>query len=280
MLDKNGKGRVSSILAGLQWVVLHKNQYNIRVVKLSFGATTPDSYIRDPMAAGAEVAWRNGLVVVAAAGNTGPQSGKVETPGVDPYIITVGSTDDHLTPNLAQSTLAWFSAWGTPTNSAAKPDLIAPGRQVVAPRVPGSVLDKLFPSHVVKADNGSTYFRLTGTSMSTAVVSGAAALVLQRRPDLTPDQVKHVLLTSTQAFGWAASAPPHGAAGAGLLDAYRAMNAQAGASLSQVQRPADAFAKGAVSGALRSAGASAGWQSAELVDFELGQHCLGQYRVG
>jgi len=187
VLDKNGRGQVSSILARLQWVLLHKNQYNIRIVNLSFGATALDSYVRDPMAAGPEVAWRNALVVVAAAGNTGPQNGNVETPGVDPCVITVGSTDDHITLNLTQSTLGWWSAWGTPTNSTTKPDLVAAGRQVVAPRVPGSVLDTLFPAHVVKADNGSTHFRLTGTSMSTAIVSGAAALVLQRRPDLTSE---------------------------------------------------------------------------------------------
>jgi serine protease AprX len=244
VLDKKGQGRISSVLAGLQWVLLHKNQYNIRIVNLSFGATTPDSYIRDPMAAGAEVAWRNGLVVVAAAGNTGPESGKVESPGVDPYIVTVGSTDDQLTLPLDDDTLAWFSAWGRPTNSTAKPDLTAPGRQVVAPRVPGSVLDTHFPSHVVKANNGATYFRLSGTSMSTAVVSGAAALLLQRRPDLTPDQVKHILTTSTQSFGASAPSPARGAAGAGLLDAYHVLTAPAGAGFSQGQRPADAFARG------------------------------------
>jgi serine protease AprX len=239
VLDANGRGRISSVLAGLQWVLLNKDRFNIRVVNLSFGATTPDSYIRDPMAAGAEFAWRNGLVVVAAAGNTGPARNKVETPGVDPYVITVGSTDDQLTLSLDDDTLAWFSGWGTPANSTPKPDLVAPGRQVVGPRVPGSVLDRLFPNHVVTASNGAKYFRLTGTSMATAIVSGAVALVFQRRSDLSPDQVKRALTTSAQRFGRAAPAPPPGAAGAGLLDANRSLSGRAGATFSQGQRPAD-----------------------------------------
>ena len=121
MLDQWGRGRVSSVLAGLQWVLQNRSAYNIRVVNLSFGATTPDSYVHDPMAAAAEVAWREGLVVVAAAGNTGPGSGTVESPGVDPYVITVGATDDQVTLTLADDVLAWFSSWGTPSGSTPKP---------------------------------------------------------------------------------------------------------------------------------------------------------------
>jgi serine protease AprX len=244
VLDGHGRGRVSSVLAGLQWVLEHKAQYNIRIVNLSLGATPQgSSYRSDPMAAAVETAWRKGLTVVAAAGNTGPTSGGVETPGIDPYVVTVGSTDDQVTLPLGDDLLAWFSAWGTPTNSTPKPDLVAPGRQIVAPRVVGSVLDLLLPDHVVTASNGATYFRLTGTSMSTPVVAGTAALMLERRPALTPDQVKALLATNTQPFGWTAAAPPPGAAGAGLLNAYQATSASLGGTANQGLRPADGFAR-------------------------------------
>src|SRR4029077_20346189 len=129
---------------------------------------------------------------------------------------TIGRGDD---------LLAWFSAWGSP-DSHAKPDLVAPGRRIVSLRVPGSALDTLFPDRVVVAQNGATYFRLTGTSMAAAVVSGAAALLLQGRPNLPPDQVKALLVGTTQQFGQDSGQvlPDPIADGSGLLNAYAAVN--------------------------------------------------------
>ncbi len=238
VLDAQGRGRVSSVLAGFQWVLANKDRYNIRIVNLSLGAPPIGTYRSDPLATAAEIAWHNGLVVVAASGNTGGDG--VESPGIDPYVITVGSTDDEVTLPLADDVLAWFSSFGTPPLSTAKPDLVAPGRQVIAPRVPHSALDQLLPDHVVNAANGSTYFRLTGTSMATAVVSGAAALLLQQRPGLTPDQVKQLLVGNTQGFGGNDSAP---GAGAGLLDVYRASAAAPSGTTNRGLRPADGFAR-------------------------------------
>jgi serine protease AprX len=242
VLDSNGNGRVSSILAGLDWCIVHQQQYNIRVVNLSFGATAPGSYKTDPLAAGVEVAWRHGLTIVAAAGNNGPSSGTVNTPGEDPYVITVGSTDDQATLSLSDDTVGWWSSWGTPTDSTTKPDVVAPGRRLVALRVPGSTLDTMLPDHVVTANNGTTYFRLTGTSMSTAVVSGVIALLLERQPGLDPDQVKKILSATTQPFGQSAPPPPAGSIGAGLIDAYRATLTAGGTRANQGLRPADGLA--------------------------------------
>src|SRR5207249_2468996 len=163
---------------------------------------------------------RRGLVVVAASGNGGPARDTVLTPGIDPYVITVGATDDRGTLGRGDDMLAWFSAWGN-ADSNAKPDLVAPGRRIVSIRVPGSALETLYPDRVVTASNGATYFRLTGTSMSTGVVSGAVALLLERRPNLTPDQVKALVVGTTQPYGQAsgvALADPI-AGGSGMLDA-------------------------------------------------------------
>src|SRR5207247_7673573 len=101
------------------------------------------------------------------------------TPGIEPYAIAVGATDDRGTLSRRDDVLAWFSAWGS-ADSNAKPDLVAPGRRLVSIRVPGSALDTLFPDRVVVARNGSTYCRLTGTSIATAVVSRAPAPLLAR----------------------------------------------------------------------------------------------------
>jgi len=157
VLDQRGNGRISSVLRGMEWVLAHQAQFNIRVINLSFGATPQVPYQFDPFAAAAEIIWKHGVVVVAAAGNRGPSSGTVESPGIDPYIVTVGSTDDQGTLTLSDDTLGWWSSWGTPQYSTPKADLVAPGRRVVSIRVPGSTLDTLLPDHVVTARNGSTY---------------------------------------------------------------------------------------------------------------------------
>jgi len=240
VLDAKGNGRISSVLRGMEWALAHQQQYNIRVMNMSFGAPPLVSYKFDPFAAAAEIAWKRGVVVVAASGNTGPNSGTVASPGIDPYIITVGSTDDQATLPLNDDMLAWFSSWGTAQDSVAKPDLLAPGRKVVSILVPGSTLDTLMPDHEVVALNGWKYFRLTGTSMSTAVVSGAAALLLEHQSSLTPDQVKKILVSTTQSYGSGTMAP---GSGAGLLDANAAWASPIRGSTNVGLRQADALAR-------------------------------------
>lgn len=245
VLNQHGNGRVSSVVRGIEWVLAHREQYNIRVLNLSFGAPPRTSYRIDPMTSAVEIAWRRGVVVVAAAGNGGPNSGTVESPGIDPYAITVGATDDRATLSLSDDLLAWFSAWGTPPQSTAKPNLVAPGRRIVSLRAPGSYLDTLYPDRVVVARNGSTYFRLTGTSMSTPMVAGAVALLLERQPGLAPDQVKAILTGTVQSYGEASggSLPDPSADGAGLLNAYAAVNSAPLGAANQGLRPADGFAR-------------------------------------
>jgi serine protease AprX len=237
VLDSRGNGRDSSVILGIQWALDHRLQYNIRVLNLSLGAPAPASYRLDPLAAAVEMAWMRGLVVVAAAGNTG---GAPDSPGADPYVITVGATDDRGTPAVGDDLLAWFSSYGTPVASTAKPELVAPGRKIVSIRAPGSALDRLLPDRVVAAANGSTYFRLSGTSMATAVVSGVAALVLEQRPALTPNEVKAVLTGSAHTFGQASGSTPNPAAiGSGLVDAYAAVGSRTRGFANRRNHPSD-----------------------------------------
>ena len=227
VLTRTGSGRISSVVRGIEWVIAHRDVYNIRVINLSLGAPVTLSYRTDPLSAAVEIAWQRGLVVVAASGNTGPLRDTVVSPGIDPYVITVGATDDLGTASRSDDVLAFFSAWGT-ADSNAKPDLVAPGRRIVSLRAVGSVLDTLFSDRVVTAANGATYIRMTGTSMSTPVVSGAVALLLERRPDLTPDQVKALLVATAQPYGQESGSTHDPLAdGSGLLDIEAAMSAAA-----------------------------------------------------
>ena len=212
----SGATDVSQVIAAIDWVVQHRSDpgMNIRVLNLSFGTDGTQSYQLDPLAYAAEVAWRHGIVVVVAAGNAGFGSASLNNPALDPFVLAVGATDMNGTIEEADDTVASFSSRG---DSRRRPDLSAPGNRIVSLRDPGSYLDVTYPAGRI----GDRFFRGSGTSQAAAVVSGAAALLLQQRPGLTPDQVKR-LITST-ASPMPAADPL--AAGAGMLDVRAASRA-------------------------------------------------------
>jgi serine protease AprX len=200
----------------------------------------------DALCAAAEIAWEHGVVVVAAAGNRGPAGGTVDSPGIDPYVITVGATDDRGTFPVDDDILNSFSSWGTPSGSTPKPDVVTPGRRIVSLRVPGSYLDTHYPDRVTIAQNGSTYFRLTGTSMATPVAAGSAALLLRQQPGLDPDQVKAALMRTTRAWGSTTGGgllPDPSADGSGLVDALAAVYSAPQPPANRGQRPANTLAR-------------------------------------
>ena len=223
---RSGASDVSHVLAAIQWVVSFRDKYGIRVMNLSLGTDSTQPYLRSPLNYAVERAWDAGIVVVASASNSGPQPGTVAKPGDDPLVVTVGAVDDNATVTRQDDVMAGFSGVGpTAADGLDKPDLVAPGRSVLGLRAPGSAVDDANPNSRV----GSDYFKGSGTSFSTAVVSGAVALLLDKEPGLTPDQIKH-RLTSTAAPG------PVGQLnvdGAGSLDAYAAATAQTFTSANQ-----------------------------------------------
>jgi serine protease AprX len=216
---RDGSSDVSTILAAIQWAVSYKDQYGIRVLNLSLGTDSSQSYRVDPLNYAVERAWAAGLTVVVAAGNLGPTSGSVTKPADDPFVISVGAVDDRGTAGLGDDKLPDFSSRGpTVADGLSKPDLVAPGAHLLSLRSPGSAIDSEFPP-----SNPGPYRRGSGTSMATAVVSGVAALMLQMEPTMVPDRVKFAL---TNTAGGAASTNPE-AVGAGEPSAYRAVT-QAG----------------------------------------------------
>jgi serine protease AprX len=191
--DAHGATDVSQVIAAIDWVVQHKNDngLNIRVLNLSYGTDSSQDYTLDPLAFAAEQAWRSGIVVVAAAGNAGfVKGGSMTDPAADPFVIAAGAADTNGTTTTSDDGAASFSSNGT---VARRPDVLAPGVHIVGLRDPGSYIDQTYSSTGAVT---AGLFRGSGTSEAAALVSGAVALLLQQRPNLTPDQVKAILRRS------------------------------------------------------------------------------------
>jgi serine protease AprX len=233
----NGAVDVSQMIAGIDWVVQHAHDpgMNIRVLNLSLGTNSVQSYQLDPLAHAAEVAWRKGIVVVVAVGNDGTDTNAVADPAIDPYLLAVGAADPQGTVGYADDTIAAFSQRGTGQRHA---DVVAPGTYVMGLLSPGSTLATACPNAVY----GGRFLRGSGTSQAAAVVSGVVADLLSARPGLTPDQVKG-LLTGT-AVKIATSNPNF--IGSGLVQLPGALTAPAPTA-------AQAFTPGTGAGSLEQA---------------------------
>ncbi len=225
--DRDGAVDVSQVIAAIDWVIQHRNAdgLNIRVLNLSFGTDGVQDYRVDPLAYAVEAAWRKGIVVVVAAGNAGFGSAKLNDPAYDPYVLAVGASDPKGTIAPRDDEVPAFSSSGDGTRD---PDLVAPGKSIVSLRAPGGGIDTMHPEGRVGT---SRFFRGTGTSQAAAVVSGAAALLLQQRPGLRPDQVKAILRSSSLPLPRSASRSQ----GAGALNLRRAYGMRTPARRSTAQ---------------------------------------------
>jgi serine protease AprX len=243
VLHADGSSDVSTVVSGIQWVINNRARYNIRILNLSLGEGVAQSYLTDPLCQAVEAAWKSGIFVACAAGNSGrlynqanpllpselpildssnlpvvnegyvTNYGSIESPGNDPYVITVGamkSTDG----NRADDHVTTYSSRGPAlVDQTLKPDIVAPGNLVISLLSPGSYLDALEgataevpPSAYITSPPSGTpveYFTLSGTSMATPVVCGAAALMLQANPQLTPDTLKARLMVSADKWTYA-----------------------------------------------------------------------------
>jgi serine protease AprX len=211
VLDANGMGYDSDVIAAIQRAIQLKNAYNIRVINLSLGRPIYESYTLDPLCQAVEAAWQAGIVVVTAAGNAGRSNtygnqgyGTIIAPGNDPYVITVGAMNTKGTTWRWDDVVASYSSKGpTLIDHVVKPDLVAPGNNIVSVMAPNSTIPNTYPQTLVPnnyyetgqpSGNSGNYLKLSGTSMATPVVAGAAALLIQQNPSLTPDQVKARLM--------------------------------------------------------------------------------------
>ena len=224
VISSSGSTTISTLIGGMQWVLAHRADYNIRVVNLSAGAPVTTSYANDPLATAVEVLVFAGITVVVSAGNDGPRASSITTPGSDPYVITVGAIDDNGTATTADDGLAsWSSRGPTAIDGLAKPDVAAPGRKIVSLRSPGSTLDVALPDRLVAGLDplAPAYFRLSGTSMAAPVVTGVVALMLERTPTLTPAQLKSRLMGTATPLAYGSP----DTTGSGLVNAVAAVAA-------------------------------------------------------
>jgi serine protease AprX len=218
VLTGNGTGTTSGLLKGLNWLMSNRGVYNIRVVNLSLGAAAVDSFRYDPICRAVRKLVDAGVVVVAAAGNNGIDAqgrkiyGQIHSPGIEPAAFTVGAANTYGTDSRADDTMTTYSSRG-PTrggwtdvfgvkhyDNLIKPDLVAPGNKIIAAESPGNLLVTQHPEldAGVSSDPSRKMMRLSGTSMATPVAAGAAALLLQANPRLTPNLVKGILMYTAQ----------------------------------------------------------------------------------
>jgi serine protease AprX len=186
-----GATDVTQVIAAIDWVARHAHDggRNIRVLNLSYGTDSVQAADVDPLSYAVERAWKAGIVVVAAAGNDGTTRQQLADPATNPYVLAVGADDTKGTLSPADDTVADFAQRGT---TARHVDIIAPGLHVLGLTVPNGFIDQTHPAGKV----GERFIRGSGTSQATAIVSGVAALVAQRYPDATPDQLKYLITRS------------------------------------------------------------------------------------
>jgi serine protease AprX len=216
----DGSADVSKVIAAIQWVIAFKSTYNIKVLNLSLGTDATQSYQLSPLDYAVEKAWRNAIVTVVSASNLGPGPGTIDKPADDPFVLTVGAIDDGGSAGLGDDTFPAFSGQGpTAADGLAKPDVVAPGVGLISLAAPGAAITTNFPPAMA-----APYRQGSGTSMSTAVVSGLVADILSANPSWTPDRVKFALMSTASPD----ATPDPMSVGAGLVNGYDALSAPAG----------------------------------------------------
>lgn len=197
VLDRKGNGYAADVLAGIDWLLNRKDELGVRIVNISVGSGGKKNLNEDSaLVRGVNQAWDAGLVVVVAAGNNGPGRMTITTPGISRKVITVGCSDDYQEIQVAGKRMVDYSGRGPTAACICKPDVVAPGSSVVS-----------------CASRTGKYAIKSGTSMSTPIVSGAIALLLEKYPDMTNRDVKIRLMESSRDIGL-----PRNQQGWGLLD--------------------------------------------------------------
>ena len=212
VLDRNGAGAAADVLAGIRWLIANREKYGVRVANLSIG--TPDAGSNDPLVRAVEAAWDAGIVVVIAAGNDGPDLSTVTSPGVSRKAVTVGVSD---------GAGADISGRGPTLDCVVKPDVVAPGTDIVSCFASRPYLSRKRLSELRFTGGDAGYVVMSGTSMAAPFVSGAVALLLEKHPELTPDDVKYALKRCARPI----LGVPKNRQGWGLVDVERLISQEA-----------------------------------------------------
>lgn len=182
-LDRDGVGNSSDVISALEWCIENRKTYNIKAINLSLGSAAGETSDQDPLCRAVSAAWKNGMAPCIAAGNDGPKPGTINTPGITPDAITVGNLDDRGSTGFSDDIISNSSSRGPTIDNYIKPDLLAPGTNIISLRP------------------GGGYRSLSGTSMATPMVTGAVAQIFQKYPNIKPDQVKTILKKNARNMG-------------------------------------------------------------------------------
>ncbi|MDX6438808.1 MAG: serine protease AprX [Gaiellaceae bacterium] len=218
VMDDSGSGRTSDVIAASEWIFQNHVKYDIGVVNYSLHGGGMAHFYDDPLNKAVSKLWHAGVVVVAAAGNYGKDgapSGVLFAPGNNPFVITVGAIDIGGTAKVNDDDRAPWSAYGRTPDGFWKPEICAPGRLMVGPIPMDSSIAKERPTKIKTPG----YIELSGTSFAAPVISGIAAQILARNPDMTPDQVKGAVLRRARAVPQAEKF----SCGVGQVNAVRAV---------------------------------------------------------
>ncbi len=224
--DSQGKASYADVIRGVDWAVTKKDDINLRVLNMSFSGQVHTYYWEDPLNIAIMKAWQAGIVVVASAGNLGPNPMTIGVPGNNPYIITVGAMTDNYTPtDTSDDKLASFSSAGPTVEGHIKPELIAPGGHISGLMDTDTTIVTEHPDF----HDGGRYYQMSGTSQAAGVVSGVAALMLTADPTLSPDDVKCRLIASAKAARNADGSLAYSVfqQGAGMVNAKNALASSA-----------------------------------------------------
>jgi len=230
--DAEGKATYADVIRGIDWALQVKDQINLKVLNMSFSGPARSYYWEDPLNQAVMKAWQAGIVVVASAGNSGPDPMTIGVPGNVPYIITVGAMTDNYTPSYSSDDkLATFSAAGPTVEGFVKPEIVAPGGHLSGLMAFDTQIVQEHPEF----HDGGRYFEMSGTSQAAGVVSGVVALMLTKDPTLTPDDVKCRLMDSAHAALDANGELAYSVfqQGAGLVNAADALASNASACANQ-----------------------------------------------
>ncbi len=184
VLNHKGDGNIEDMINGIQWVLENKSKYDVRILNISIGMSeNADKDRMDRLLRAVDEAWMEGLVVVCAAGNMGPDLMTLSPIGALKRVITVGCNEggyfgekDYLCEN--------YSGRGPSPFAVKKPDIVAPGTDIVSCNLNIERRGKNFRN---------AYITKSGTSMSTPIVSGGIALLLQKYPYFSNEQAKKKL---------------------------------------------------------------------------------------
>ncbi|MDQ1713077.1 MAG: serine protease AprX [Frankiaceae bacterium] len=223
---RNGATDVSTMLQAMHWVSAYRTQFNIRVLNLSWGTNATSDPATDPLNYAVERLWRDGIVVVVSAGNSGPENGTITKPGDDPVVLTVGAYNDKGNLDPADDGIPAWSSRGPTAQGVVKPDVVAPGRTLITTRSYGSDVEKNNPKALI----APSYVKGSGTSEAAAVVSGLAALLVKAHPAWTPDQVKAAIKSTASDMGLGKNRQ-----GAGRVQLAAALAAEPGPSKQKIK---------------------------------------------